>query len=147
MSGQLGIPVEAADSAERAVAESDLVVTTTPARAPILEAGWLHPGLHITAMGSDSEHKQELASAVLRRADVVVSDRRSQGWVIGELRSAQAAGVDVGEARVAELGEVLAGSREGRTSDEQITVCDLTGTGVQDTAIARLAVARASASG
>jgi len=126
------------------VAGSDLVLTTTPATEPILEAEWLQPGVHVTAMGSDSEHKQELEPAVLARADVVVSDRRSQGLAIGELRAARAAGVDVSEARVAELGEVLAGTREGRTSDEQITVCDLTGTGVQDTAIARLAYARAN---
>ncbi|MEJ2289183.1 MAG: ornithine cyclodeaminase family protein, partial [Deinococcales bacterium] len=130
-----------------AVSESDLVVTTTPATQPIVRAGWLHPGLHVTAMGSDAEHKQELEPAVLRRADVVVSDRRSQGLAIGELRSAREAGVDVSEERVAELGEVLAGTRPGRTSEDQITVCDLTGTGVQDTAIARLAAARAKASG
>jgi len=144
MSASLGIPVEAVEEAERAVAGSDLVLTTTPATEPILEAEWLQPGVHVTAMGSDSEHKQELEPAVLARADVVVSDRRSQGLAIGELRAARAAGVDVSEARVAELGEVLAGTREGRTSDEQITVCDLTGTGVQDTAIARLAYARAN---
>jgi ectoine utilization protein EutC len=147
MTGRLGLPVEAVDEAEQAVAESDLVVTTTPATAPIVRAAWLHPGLHITAMGSDAEHKQELEPAVLRRADVLVSDRRSQGLAIGELRSAREAGVDVGEERVAELGEVLAGTRPGRTSDGQVTVCDLTGTGVQDTAIARLAAARAGARG
>ncbi len=144
MSPLLGLRVEAVGEAERAVRESDVVVTTTPAEEPIVQAAWLHPGLHLTAMGSDSEHKQELEPAVLERADVVVSDRRSQGLAIGELRAAAAAGVDVGEARVAELGEVLAGTRAGRTSDDQVTVCDLTGTGVQDTAIARLAVSRAA---
>ncbi len=147
MTEQLGIPVAAVAEAERAVRESDLVVTTTPATQPIVQAGWLHPGLHVTAMGSDAEHKQELEPAVLRRADVLVSDRRSQGLTIGELRSAHEAGVDVSEERVAELGEVLAGARPGRTAEDQITVCDLTGTGVQDTAIARLAAARAATSG
>jgi ornithine cyclodeaminase len=144
MAAALGFPVEAVGEAEEAVTAGDLVVTTTPATAPIVEADWLRPGTHVTAMGSDAEHKQELAPAVLDRADVVVCDRRSQCLVIGELRGARAAGVDVGEARVAELGEVLSGGRPGRTSDRQITVCDLTGTGVQDTAIARLAVARAA---
>jgi ornithine cyclodeaminase len=146
MTERLGIPVEAVDEAERAVRESDLVVTTTPATQPIVQADWLHPGLHVTAMGSDAEHKQELEPAVLRRADVLVSDRRSQGLAIGELRSAHGAGVDVSAERVAELGEVLAGARPGRTAEDQITICDLTGTGVQDTAIARLAAARAAAS-
>jgi len=147
MGERIGIPVEAVAEAEEAVTRSDLVVTTTPAREPIVRAAWLHPGLHITAMGSDSEHKQELEPAVLERADVVVSDRRSQGLTIGELRAAREAGVDVSEARVAELGEVLAGTRPGRTRDDQITVCDLTGTGAQDTAIARLAYARAGEPG
>ncbi|HKI55604.1 MAG TPA: cyclodeaminase [Trueperaceae bacterium] len=147
MGAVLGIEVEAVTDAEEAVTRADVVVTTTPATEPILRAEWLHPGLHVTAMGSDAEHKQELEPGVLRRADVLVSDRREQGLVIGELRAARAAGVDVGEARVAELGEVLAGTRPGRTSSDQITVCDLTGTGVQDTAIARLAAARAAATG
>jgi len=147
MSDALGIAVEAVPEAEAAVARADLVVTTTPARRPILRADWLHPGLHVTAMGSDAEHKQELEPEVLRRADVVVSDRRQQGLTIGELRAAREAGVDVSEARVAELGEVLAGTRPGRASGDEITVCDLTGTGVQDTAIARLAAARAAETG
>ena len=124
-----------------------VLLDATPATEPIVQAAWLHPGQHLTAMGSDAERKQELEPAVLRRADVLVCDRRSQGLAIGELRSAHEAGVDVGEERVAELGEVLAGTRPGRTSDDQITVCDLTGTGVQDTAIARLAAARAAAAG
>lgn len=144
---ELGMEVEAVEDAEHAVSVSDLVVTTTPATQPILRAAWLHPGLHVTAMGSDAEHKQELEADVLRRADVLVSDRRPQGLVIGELRSAQAAGVDVGDERVAELGEVLSGARPGRASSDQITVCDLTGTGVQDTAIARLTEARAASRG
>lgn len=147
MSERLGIDVEAAPSAEEAVGRADVVVTTTPAAEPILRAEWLHAGLHVTAMGSDAEHKQELEPGVLRRADVLVSDRREQGRLIGELRASEAAGVDVSDARVAELGEVLAGSRPGRTGSDQITVCDLTGTGVQDTAIARLAAARAAERG
>jgi ornithine cyclodeaminase len=144
MAALLGMDVEAVTDAEEAVARSDVVVTTTPASAPILQAEWLHAGLHVTAMGSDAEHKQELAPAVLARADVVVTDRREQALAIGELRAAREAGVDVGEGRVAELGEVLAGTRPGRTSSDQISVCDLSGTGVQDTAIARLAAARAA---
>ncbi|MEJ2667974.1 MAG: cyclodeaminase [Deinococcales bacterium] len=144
MAALLGMDVEAVTDAEEAVARSDVVVTTTPASVPILQAEWLHAGLHVTAMGSDAEHKQELAPAVLARADVVVTDRREQALAIGELRAAREAGVDVGEGRVAELGEVLAGTRPGRTSSDQISVCDLSGTGVQDTAIARLAAARAA---
>lgn len=145
MSDALGIAVAVAPNAETAVRASDLVVTTTPARTPIVRADWLREGVHITAMGSDAEHKQELDPEVLERAAVVACDSRSQARVIGELRAALEAGVDVGDDRVVELGEVLAGTRPGRTTELQISVCDLTGTGVQDTAIARLAVARAGA--
>lgn len=138
----LGLSVRVMEQPRDVVRESQLVVTTTPAREPVLRADWLHPGLHVTAMGSDAETKQELEAEVLRAADIVVSDRRTQGRAIGELRAAEAAGVDVSDARVAELGEVLAGARMGRTGEDQVSVCDLTGTGVQDTVIARAALAR-----
>lgn len=144
---ELGLAVEASDDVEAVVRASDVVITTTPSRAALVSAAWLHPGLHITAMGSDAETKQELEPAVMARADVVVSDRRSQGLAIGELRAAAAAGIDVSEERVAELGEVLSGARAGRTSADQVTVCDLTGTGVQDTVIARATYARLSDGG
>lgn len=141
---ELGLSVDVGDSAESVVRSSDVVVTTTPSREALVRAAWLHPGLHITAMGSDAETKQELEPAVIAAADVVVSDRRSQGLAIGELRAAAEAGVDVSEDRVAELGEVLSAARSGRTSADQVTVCDLTGTGVQDTVIARATYARLS---
>lgn len=142
MSAALGLPVTVVADAEAAVRGSDVVITTTPATRPIVRASWLHPGLHVTAMGADAEHKQELEPEVLERADVLVCDSRPQARRIGELRGASQAAVEVGDARVAELGEVLAGVRPGRTSAQQISVCDLTGTGVQDTAIARLVESR-----
>ena len=136
MRARLGLPVEAAASAERVVREADIVVTTTAAREPLVMADWLRPGLHVTAMGSDAPGKQELDPAVLGRADRVVVDRRSQAERLGELRSALAAGTVRPDRPVDELGEVVAGLKPGRRSADEITVCDLTGTGVQDTAIA-----------
>lgn len=131
----LGIVAEAVGDPARLVAESQLVVTTTPAREPVLRADWLHPGLHVTAMGSDQEEKNEIEPTALARADAYVCDRVSQCERLGELRSAIAAGVwDRG--RPAELGEVITGARPGRAGPEAITIADLTGTGVQDTAIA-----------
>jgi ectoine utilization protein EutC len=140
MAERLGIPVEAVPSAEAVVRGSSILVTTTPARAPLVEAQWLHPGLHITAMGSDSPEKNELAPAVLTRADRFVCDRESQSATVGELRAARAAGLAV---EVTELGLICLGRASGRERAEEITVCDLTGTGVQDTAIATLALRRA----
>jgi ornithine cyclodeaminase len=137
---RLGIPIEPAASPVAAAADADVLVTTTPSTEPLVDVEALHPGLHVTAVGSDSEHKQELATAVVAAADVVVCDHRDQSRRLGELRAAAAAGVDTD--RVVELGEVIAGHAPGRTSPDDVTVCDLTGTGAQDTAIATLAVQR-----
>src|SRR6056297_4273638 len=93
MSEELGIKVIKAGSAEEVVRESDVVVTTTPARKGYINAEWLHPGLHITAMGSDTEEKQELESAVLGKADILACDLKSQVFRLGEMRSGLKEGV------------------------------------------------------
>jgi ornithine cyclodeaminase len=144
MAERLGLDVLPVASAERLVLEADVVVTTTPARTPLVVADWLHPGLHITAIGSDAADKNELHPDVLRRADLLVCDSRAQCARLGELHHALAGSAELA---VTELGEVTSGRRPGRQSDGQITVCDLTGTGVQDTAIALLAYEKAIAAG
>ncbi|MFA7433467.1 MAG: ectoine utilization protein EutC [Gemmobacter sp.] len=141
MTARLGFPVQAVADAEAAVAGADVVVTTTPATAPILHRA--EPGQHITAMGADAGHKNEVAPALLARA-VYVADRLSQTRHLGELHHAIAAGV-VADGDFPELGQIVAGQRPGRTEAGQITLADLTGTGIQDTAIATLAFARARA--
>ena len=146
LSRRLGIEAGAVAEAERLVAESQLVVTATPSRDPVLMADWLHPGLHITAMGSDQAGKNEIDPASLVAADVFVCDRVSQSRESGELEAALAAGLWTGEPP-AELGEVVAGLKPGRAGPEDITICDLTGTGVQDTAIATHVRARHPAAG
>jgi ornithine cyclodeaminase len=142
----LDLEVAVAPSAEELVRESDIVVTATPSTTPLIEADWLQPGQHVTAMGSDAEHKNELAPDVIARTRYVC-DRQSQSAVLGELHHAIAAGAVPADARFPELGQVIAGQEPGRTSDRDITVCDLTGTGAQDTAIATLAAQRARARG
>jgi len=135
LAARLGVQAQAVDSAEILVREAQLVVTTTPARAPLIRAEWLHPGLHITAMGSDQSGKNEIDPRALAAADAYVCDRVSQCEVSGELEAALAAGLWT-KGRPAELGEVITGARPGRHSPQDVTICDLTGTGVQDTAIA-----------
>lgn len=147
LSRSLGFPVAAAADVQAAVAGADIIVTTTPATAPLLKAAWVTPGQHVTAMGSDAEHKNELEPALVARADRYVADRRAQCAALGELHHAIAAGAVAADMEVPELGEVIAGTMAGRTRKDQITVADLTGTGVQDTAIATLARARAEAAG
>ena len=146
LSRDLGIDARVDDNPQRVVAESQLVITTTPATEPILKAGWLHPGLHVTAMGSDQHGKNEIEAEALVQADLYVADRVSQTEELGELRSAIAAGLWQGGAPP-ELGEIVAGARTGRARDDQVTICDLTGTGAQDTAIATFALARAREAG
>lgn len=147
MEAQLGVKVVAAPSAEAVVKESGLVVTTTPSQSPVIRAEWLHPGLHITAMGSDAEHKQELDANILTAADLLVCDVKSQCFRLGELHHGLAAGLISRESDIAELGELTSGLKAGRTDRRQITVCDLTGTGVQDTAIAAYAYAEMTSKG
>ncbi len=143
MSEILGVEVVEAPDAETVVRSSDVVVTSTPSKEPYLRAEWLHPGLHITAMGTDAEEKQELFADVLGRADRLVCDRKSQCFRLGELHHGLEEGIISKDADITELGELTSGRKPGRSSDEEITICDLTGVGIQDTAIALLAYRKA----
>lgn len=145
MTAVLNCEVIGVDNAADVVRQSDVVITTTPAKVPVVRAEWLHPGLHITAMGSDAEEKNELEPAVLSRADLLVCDRKSQVFRLGEHHHALVAGAITEHDNIVELGELTAGRHPGRENEQQITVCDLTGTGVQDTAIALLAYRKAQA--
>ena len=143
ISEELNIDVIPSKDAESVVRQSDIVVTTTPSKVPYLRADWLHPGLHITCMGSDSEDKQELFPDVFSKTDKIVCDRRSQVFRLGELHHALEDNIISENDDIIELGELTSGVRPGRQSELEITVCDLTGVGVQDTQIARLAYRRA----
>ena len=139
-----GFAATACATPETATLGADVIVTTTPATRPILQDA--APGQHITAMGSDAEHKNEVAPALLARA-TYIADRLSQTRVLGELHHAIAAGAIPADRQFGELGQVIAGLAPGRDAPDQITLADLTGTGIQDTAIAALAVTRARAAG
>ena len=129
-----GYDVEPASSVREVCAAADVLVTATPSNAPLVRCEWLRPGMHVTALGSDSPGKQELDADCLVRADLLVCDRLSQCGAFGELAHAQGAAVH------AQLGEIVAGRKPGRTTDEQLTIADLTGVGFQDTAIASTAL-------
>ena len=147
LGGCLGIDVSASMDAERAVSAADIVVTTTPSTSPLVMGEWLNPGQHITAVGSDQPHKNELAPECLQVADRYVPDRRSQTEIQGELHHALNARAVSADATFAELGDIISGNAKGRLSADAVTICDLTGTGVQDTAIAAFARERAEAAG
>jgi ornithine cyclodeaminase len=94
-------------------------------------------------MGSDQPGKNEIDPKVVDEADLYVCDRISQAELLGELRTARASGY-LTDTTPAELGEIIEGKKDGRHDEEAITVCDLTGTGAQDTAIANLALKNAA---
>ncbi|WP_227370274.1 cyclodeaminase [Halomonas sp. M20] len=153
----LGLTVNVHDTAKAACAHADIIVTTTPARTPILTAQDVPEGAHVTAMGSDSPEKRELDESLMTRADAFVCDTRAQSEANGELKAfsrparqgsddssgSNSFGADGKPPfKVYELGRIIAEGQRLRLSDASITVCDLTGTGVQDTAIANFALAR-----
>jgi ornithine cyclodeaminase len=147
MSQQLKLSITACTDIDSVMADADIAITTTPSRQPLLSMRHLRPGLHITAMGSDAEHKNEIAPAAIAAATLYVCDRLSQVRVLGELHHAIAAGVIAADAPMPELGQIISGQCPGRTHADDVTICDLTGTGAQDTAIATLAYARAVRAG
>ncbi len=136
MSTELGCSVNVTESAQQCVADSQFIVTTTPSEHALIQADWLHPNLHITAMGSDAPNKQELDPHIVSRVDRFIVDRLLQCIKQGELRPAVATGLITENDIFDELGELCAQEKPGRQSENEITVCDLTGTGLQDTAIA-----------
>jgi ectoine utilization protein EutC len=142
---ELALNVRHCASVDQALEGADIAITCTPSREPLILSRHLHPGLHITAMGSDAEHKNEIAPDALAQLDLYVADRLSQTRVLGELHHALEAGIVSDTSGFAELGQIIAGQNPGRRDEHQITLCDLTGTGAQDTAIANLAFERALA--
>ena len=130
-------------SPKEAVSGSDVVITTTMSSSPLVKAGWVAKGTHITAMGSDSPEKQELEAKVLAEADKVVCDSVRQCAALGELHHALEEGLMSEKDVYGELGEVLLGKKPGRESEDEVTVCDLTGIAVQDVVTSQLVYERA----
>jgi ornithine cyclodeaminase len=132
-----GLNVAAADGLEDLVSQCNLIVTTTSAKSPLIEAEQVSKGTHITAMGSDDHGKQELDGRLLAKADLVVADSISQCIDHGEC-SAAVRDNHLEAASIVELGRVIKDPDLGRTSEEQITIADLTGIAVQDIQIAKM---------
>jgi len=130
-----GFNIETTLETSEILKQCNMVVTATPAKSPILSSNDVRKGTHITAVGSDTPEKQEVDSKILRNADIVVADSIEQCLVRGEIHRAIAAG-HLNKEGLVELGNVISGAAEGRTSDQQTTVADLTGVAVQDISIA-----------
>lgn len=130
------LEIEIANSPEEVADRCNLIVTATPSKTPLLMADHIKAGSHITAIGSDTVDKIELEPEILGQADLVVVDSLPQSASRGEVFQAVEAGT-LDRGTVVELGAVISGSAKGRTDDQQITVCDLTGVAVQDLMIAQ----------
>lgn len=130
-----GFYIETTLNSAEILRQCNLVVTTTPAKSPVISYTDLRKGTHITAVGSDTAEKQEVDSRILRDADIVVADSIEQCMARGEIYKAIVA-ADLKKEKVIELGNVISGTAKGRTSYQQTTIADLTGVAVQDISIA-----------
>jgi alanine dehydrogenase len=142
LSCELQLEITPTRDLSNAVSRSDVCVTCTPSRKPFLRQESLPPGLFIAAVGADSPEKQELEPAILGASKVVV-DVVEQCAAIGELNHALQQGSIRREEVYAELGEIVAGRKSGRTSREEIIVFDSTGTALQDAAAAAVVYEKA----
>jgi ornithine cyclodeaminase len=134
---QIGIPFEAV-TREQLGAEADVIISITSAYQPLMMKEWVKPGTHFACMGTDTKGKQEVDPALIAVA-MVFTDEISQSISIGETQHAIAAGF-INEALITSIGEVINGTHPGRISDDEITLFDGTGVGLQDLAVARVAM-------
>ncbi|MXW86187.1 MAG: ornithine cyclodeaminase family protein [Boseongicola sp. SB0673_bin_14] len=141
VAGELGLPFHAV-SAEEVGAQADVIITITSAFEPLLMADWIRPGTHLACMGTDTAGKQEIDAALAGRASVF-TDEIAQSISIGEMQHAIATGM-LTEGDITPIGAVINGTHPGRTSDDQITLFDGTGVGLQDLAVAAVAVRAAA---
>lgn len=140
VAAELGLPFDAV-SLNQLGAQADVIVTITSSPAASLMDADVRPGTHLACMGTDTVGKQEVEPALLARASVF-TDEVAQSVTIGEAQHAVAAGL-IARTNVHTLGDVIIGRHPGRTSADQITLFDGTGVGLQDLAVAAIAVARA----
>ena len=135
MAAELDCTVTAVKDYHDAVRASDVIITCTPSREPLLRSGDIRPGAFIAAVGADSEHKSEIAPDLLAASKVVV-DALEQCATIGDLHHAIEAGVMRRENVHADLADVVNDTKPGRRSDEEIIIFDSTGTALEDVAAA-----------
>lgn len=140
------VKISAMRSIQEAVKDVDVVVTVTPSRKPIVKDGWIKPGTHIGAIGADAPGKEELDPAILQKAKIVVDDLE-QARHSGEINVPLAKGIISLKQIYGELGEIIAGKKVGRASDEEITIFDSTGLAIQDAVTAKLAYEKALKAG
>ncbi len=141
---EIGLPFEAVDR-EQLGAQADVIISITSAHEPQLMKEWVKPGTHIACMGTDTKGKQEIDPALIA-ASTVFTDEIEQSITIGETQHAIASGL-ISSSDITTLGEVINKTHPGRTSDDEITLFDGTGVGLQDLAVASTAARLAEEQG
>lgn len=133
----------ATDDLEKTLKETDVVITITPSRKPLLKREWIKPGTHFSCMGADVEGKQEIAEKLFKGAIICVDDRQ-QAVTVGETQSAFRANI-IRSDDLIEIGHLIIGESEGRKSNQDITIFDGTGISLQDLAVSNGLLSKAEA--
>lgn len=143
----LGVPVTAVDSAERAVANAQVVVTCTTSASPVIKASWLIPGATVISVGSFAADRFEVGDDLLARSDaIVVDDIRIATEQAGPIVRGLDAGL-INPTDLVSLGELVCGVRAGRRADTDIVYYNSVGLGIQDAAAAWTIINAARATG
>ena len=130
---------EAVENIEEAVGDSDIIITATPSKKAMILKEWVKPGTHFSCVGSDMEGKQEIDEKLFAEAKVVVDDM-NQAVNVGETEAAIKNNIITQSDIIGEMGAIISGQTQGRTSDSDITIFDSTGIAIQDLITAKLAL-------
>ena len=142
-SAECDLPIDVVSEVAAVVREADILCTLTPARMPIVRGEWFPAGLHVNAVGTHWPTHREIDTEAVTRARVVVDSRDANALECGDLMIPLAEGAITADHFVAELGELVNGDRPGRESDQEITMYQSVGVGIQDVAVAKLVLERA----
>ena len=137
---------EAAEDMESALAKSDIVITVTPARSPVIKKAWIKPGTHLSCIGADMPGKEEIEPEIFTGARIFTDDT-PQCLRCGELELAAAKGLVSAKDIAGEIGDIISGKIRGRLSSEDITIFDATGIAMLDLVTGKKAIERAKKMG
>ena len=145
MKSQVAFPIEPVESNEAAVRDADIVVTATSAQEPVIKRSWIAEGAHINGIGTHSPHSREIDTETMAAARIYTDRRESLLNEAGDYVIAAQAGAVSPESVVGEIGELVLGTKPGRTSANEITVFKSLGLAIEDVACAEYLFRKASA--
>lgn len=141
-----GVKFEAVKDIAEATGLSDIIITVTPSKVPLIKKEWVKPGTHFSCIGADMSGKEEIDPEIMKGARIYVDDIE-QNVNVGEIEIPIKNGVITKEDVIGEIGEVIIGKVQGRVSDDDITIFDATGTALLDLLTGELAITEAKKQG